>query len=199
MTQMPDPAAPTIEPEFVDPPSWPKVIGIISTVWGVLNIGCIGCGVVGMLMPSMMSGMMAEQFPDGMPPQVTQGPSIGMLALFAFGFLLCLLLITAGVTLLTRKYAARILHLIWAVAAVLSTFGSFYFQVTQQQEVRQWIRDHPNTKFAQQQAAFGSIGEVIGWTLGIALGLGYPAFCGVWFGLVKKKPEEYTRGIEQLM
>jgi hypothetical protein len=198
MTQFPDSVNP-IEPEFAEPPKWPKVIGIISIVWGVLTLGCLGCGVVGILMPMMAGSAMSDAFPDGMPPQMTQGPSVIMIVLLAIGFLLSLLLITAGAVLLTRKPAARWLHLVWAGASVLSTFGSMAMQMRQQQDMRQWIRDHPDTKFAQQQKAFGGIGEIVGWGVTLVFGLGYPVFCCVWFGMVKKEPEEYTKGVEQLM
>lgn len=201
MTNDPDPVVnqPALEPEFVEPPRWPKTVGIISVGWGILSLGCLGCAVVGLLVPSFFSGAMAQQFPDGLPPQMTQGPSIAIVALLAVSVALAALLIAAGAVLLARRPAARWLHLAWAVAAILGTFASTAMQVKQSQDTRQWIRDHPNTKFAQQQAQFGSIGETIGIGVGLLFGLGYPIFCCVWFGFVKKNPEEYSRGIEQLM
>lgn len=199
MTQFPDTADP-VQPEFTEPPKWPKVIGIISIVWGVLNIGCLGCGLFGVFSPVIFGKAIAEQFPDGMPPQMTQGPSVSMLALLGTGFLLVFLLIAAGVALLMRKYVARHLHLIWVVCAILSAFWSSYVQIGQSQQTKQWLRDNPNTKFAQaQNSSFAGVAEIAGWGIGLAIGLGYPIFCGVWFGMVKKTPEEYTRGVEQLM
>lgn len=201
MSQFPDALEP-VQPEFTEPPKWPKVIGIISVVWGVVNIGCLGCGLFGMFTPVIFGKAMAEQFPDGMPPQMTQGPSVSMLALFISGFALVALLIAAGATLLMRKYVSRHLHLVWVALAVLSAFWSAYLNIGQSQQTKQWLRDNPNTKFAQaqaQSASFAGIAEIAGWGIGLAIGLGYPIFCGVWFGMVKKNPEEYTRGVEQLM
>ncbi|MFM9959453.1 MAG: hypothetical protein ACKVZJ_15460 [Phycisphaerales bacterium] len=186
-------------PELVEPPKWPKVIGIISIVWGVLSVGCIGCGVIGLMVPMMFGSSMSQAFPDGMPPMMTQGPDIWMIALFVVGAVTAAFLIAAGATMLARKYAARWMHLVWAVVTILSTFGSTAMQVKMQQETKQWIRDNPNTEYAKQQAQFAGMGEMIGMVVGLALGLGYPIFCCVWFGLVKKDPEEYSRGIEQLV
>lgn len=187
------------DPQFAEPPKWPKVVGIISLVWGILNIGCVGCLIIGTLMPMMFTKEMEQQFPDGLPPQIANGPTMLTWVLIGVGVFLAAWLVVAGITLLTRKYAARALHLIWAVASALSAFVSMYNQMGQQQELHQWMRDHPNSKFAQQQASFGSIGEIVSWVVGLGVGLGYPIFCGVWFGAVKKKPEEYSRGVEQLM
>lgn len=111
-----------------------------------------------------------------------------------------LVLLGAGVALVMRKYVARPLHLVWVALAVLSACWSMYLQIGQSQQTKQWVRDNPSSKFAQaqNQGASGLV-EVGAWIIGLAVGLGYPTFCGIWFGLVKKKPEEYTRGVEQLM
>ncbi len=187
------------DPQFAEPPKWPKVVGIISVVWGVINFGCVGCGMLFSFWGSMFSKQMEEAFPDGVPPQLSQGPSVFLLALMGAGAVMALWLVVAGIVLLTRKYAARMLHLSWVGVSVVLSFVSMYNQMSQQQAMHQWIRDHPNSKFAQNQAAFGGIGEIVGWVVGLGIGLGYPIFCGVWFGFVKKNPEEYTRGVEQLM
>lgn len=200
MSQIPANTSPDVlEPEFHEPPSWPKVVGIISMAWGVLNVGCLGCGVVGMFMPVLFADQIAQQFNDGMPPAMTRGPSVALIALMVVSVLMAVFLIAAGVVLLMRRYAARMMHLVWAGVTVLLTFGSIAMQMGQQQETREWIRQNPNTKFAQQQAQFGGMGEMIGWGIGLVMGLGYPAFCFVFFGVMKKNREEYSRGLDQLV
>ncbi len=197
----PDTVTPIADaPQFLEPPKWPKVVGIISVAWGVISIGCAGCGLAGAASGSFMGDMMKQQFDDGLPPQFTQGVSVVMIAASAVSAVVAVLLIAAGCVLLARKYAARILHLAWVAAAVLSALWGTYIQLGISQETKQWVRDNPNTKFAQAQNQSGAgVLEAAGWALGLAVSLGYPIFCGVWFGFVKTKPEEYTQGVEQLM
>jgi uncharacterized membrane protein len=182
--------------DFVEPPRWPKTVGVISIVWGSLGLCCnVVFGAFMAFQPALMK--MAQdggQFTDGLPPSMTQ-VSIPMMVLAALGLLLSIVLIVAGSTLAARNPAARTMHLAYAVLAVLLVAVSTYMQLSMQTELAQWVRDNPNTMFAQQQSQQAAM-RYVGPALGILIGMAWPAFCLIWFGLVKKDPKEIARGLE---
>ncbi len=182
------------EMDFVDPPGWPKPIGIIDIIWGVINIGCTGCGIG---MQVLFSGMMNQAFPDGVPP-IMQNPPILNYVAAAIGAVVAILLIVAGAVLLGRKAIARPLHLVYGVLAVLSIVLSAYIQLQVQQEIAEWVQQNPDTAFAQQQSQGGAIGALIGVIVTLLFGI-WPVFCLVWFGVIKRDASEIERGAEQLV
>lgn len=182
--------------DFVEPPKWPKTIGIISIVWGSLGLCCnvLGGAWYSVGQPAVMkmaqdSGQMA----DGIPPFMMQA-HLPLVALCVLGLAVSVLLVVAGSTLAARKQAARNLYLAYGVAAFLLAAISMYFQFQLQAEVDQWVNANPTTAFAQQQQQAGVM-KIVGPLLGIVLGFGWPIFCLVWFGLVKKDPNEITKGV----
>lgn len=178
--------------DLPEPQRWPKPVGIISIVLGAVGLTCVGCGVFGTLMPVMFVEMMERQYPDGMPPQMStlNVPVIGSMA---FGALLDVLLLVAGISLVMRRAAARPLHLAYAVLGLVSFAIGTYVQVQYQVQLTEWCKQNPATKFAQMQQATGWIGQVIGWTVGIVFGLTWPVFCLIWFGFIKKA-SDITQG-----
>lgn len=181
MTQMSPPVdGPT---EFVEPPSWPKAVGIISIVWGSLMIGCGACGIgFAFAGQSLIPPEQASQYPP---------VSINTVQLVAggFGFILNALLIVAGAMTVGRKPLGRTLHLTYAVISIPLLALSIYGQVLQQSEVDRWVRENPDTAYAKQVASMGSIGSLIGYAVAFVFGLVYPMFCLVWFGLIKRSSQ----------
>jgi hypothetical protein len=163
-------------------PKWPKVIGIISIVWGVLGISCTGCG--GVMLFSMPMMLPPEMTQGGLPP--TMQPSLGMLANYAIGMLMSIFLIAAGVATVRREPAGRTLHLVFAGISLITTAFGAYIGYRMQSQMAQWRADHPDSPFAQG----GGGGELIGLIIGIALGLAYPIFLFIWFGLIKTKASD---------
>jgi len=178
MEEQSAPLDPQIE---LAPTSWPKVIGILSIVWGGLGLTCLACGIGGILLGP---AMMPQEMRDGpLPPSMRIAPwQAGM---FALGFVLSVLLIVAGVQTLRRNMAGRTLHLIWAVCSILLTIVNVYFGWRQVIEVEQWMRDNPTSPFAKgpQMGRGASMALVVGLN---CIGIIWPTFLLIWFGLVKR-------------
>lgn len=188
---------PPAEPadQIPDPPSWTKPIGIASLSFAGLSLTCLGCGGVGLLMPILFASGMQQQFPDGLPPQITTPQPLFITSL-SVGFVLQLLLVFAGSMLLLRKANARVLHLLYGVLGVLSFAFGAWVSVEHQVAITEWCKANPNTKFAQSQQASGMIGQIVGWTSAILTGLVWPVFSLVFFGVIKKDAREIERGRE---
>jgi hypothetical protein len=169
-------------PELPPPlPTWPKVVGIISIGWGSLGIVCGGCG---MIMPMIATGAMKGSGQELPPAMMPQGPQM---VLMAVGLLLAVLLIVAGVATLNRKASGFAMHLGYALVSIPLTLLSLYFSWKQQGELAAWAAANPQNPMALQMSNPGQqMGQVVGMVFGGVLGLGYPVFCLIWFGLVKK-------------
>jgi len=166
------------------PPSWPKVIGIISIIWGSLGLVCGGCG---MAMPIMMGAFMGGQG-QTLPPSMTLNPP--QLIVTAIGMVGSILLIAAGVSTVSRKPVGSMLHIAYALLSVPISLLATYFAWKSQGQMAQWVLDNPSNPMAQAMSSPGQqAGQMIGLAFGVLLGLAYPIFCLVWFGIVKKPSE----------
>lgn len=177
------PVPPTIPGELglgAPPPSWPKVVGIISIVWGGLGSLCAGCGILSAFSSNMFAGMMppeAGPMPDAMKP----GPVQIVLSIVGLG--LAIWLIVAGVMTLQRKIAGRTMHLVYACISILVTIAAAFAGYQQQMDLAAWAKQNPDSVWAQ--SANSPIGLIM-LLVATLLGLAYPIFCLVWFGAVKK-------------
>lgn len=191
-------------PDFGDlgpanqPRSWPKVVGIVSIVWGSLGLVCNGCGFVGNISQDAMMKMMPQpQGPDA--PQIPPMPDamkagVVDIAGAALGFLLSALLIIAGSVLIARRPAGRTLHLAYAAVSILVTIFTTVFMVQKLNAMAAWAKQNPDNFWAQQnQSGFAMVGLFVG----VVIGLAYPLFCLVWFLAVKKDTREITEGVEE--
>lgn len=190
-------SVPPSQSEFEDrqPPSWPKVIGIISMVFAGLGLFCVGCGA---LSPALMSMIPAEA-QSRMPPMLFSPPIIQWVNL-ALGAMLAVYLLVSGVVLLSRNPAARTMFLIYGALGTLLSIWSMYWQINLQSQMTEWAQQNPDTDYAKsQQGAGGAVGQIIGWTLGLLFGFAWPLFCLIWFGAVKKKGSDIAEGKELLV
>ncbi len=188
----PPPAMPSGEAlADLGPPAWPKVVGITDIVLGSVSILCMGCGVVGVLMPVFFLQAMEQQFPDGMPPSMA-APSPLMFVSFGLGVIIDIFLIVCGILLLLRLPTARTVHLVYGVVGLIGFVVGMAINLQHQTAIAQWINQNPDTKFAQQQQATGIYGEISGWAIGILFGAVWPLFCLIWFGAAKKKHSDMT-------
>lgn len=178
-----DPDDPSL---FVVPPKWPRVVGGISTGIAALNLTCLGCGVVAI---AVFIPMGEKQIGQPMPDVMRPG-AVGY-ALMALGTVMVLWLLLAGISTFARKPAGRMLHIGWAAVSILINIGSMIFQFAQRQRIMDWVAQNPDSPWAQQQQQ-NAVFQWIGLALGILLGFGYPAFCLIWFMLVKNKPGDIT-------
>lgn len=179
--------------DYQEKPVWPKVIGIISIIFGALGVICGGLSLASMF---VMPGMMASaNFEGGTPPVFPYAPPpISLTILAVAGVLWAIVLLGAGIMTASRKPAGRPAHLIWAVGTILLSLPSFYMQIQMQNEVARWMRDNPDAMLAQQ----GSAGSVIGMAVGALMTFSWPLFVIIWFGAVKRRNEDLAVGVEDL-
>lgn len=88
---------------------WPKVIGIISTIWGGLGLVCLPVNIFMALRMQVPQANNPVTFPDW----YMQFQTVGYVA----GALFSTLLLAAGITLLQRKAVGRTLHLVYAIVS----------------------------------------------------------------------------------
>lgn len=176
-------------------PGWPKGVGIPSIILGALMLVCNGMGVAWFSVgqPWMMQQAIdSGQMEGGVPPFMMQ-PMLGMTVLCVVGLLVSVLLVVAGISTVARRPAGRALHLAYGALSVV-TFGvSMYMNMSMQAQTNEWIQQNPDSGFAAQ--AQQSLGPGFGLAMGVLLGLVWPVFCLIWFGLVKKRPEDMTGGV----
>lgn len=186
---------PPIESEWDDSlpstrPGWPKVVGIISIVWGSLWILCGGCGTAFQIWGASLMP------PD--PAASTPPPSVGPLQVVSalIGIAIDVFLIVAGVMTVSRKPLGRQLHLIYAAIALPVFVLGMYAQMQQQALMQQWVQQNPDTQAAKwMSSGQGTAGTMIGWGCAAIAGLVYPLFLLVWFGIVKRGKDSMTGGV----
>jgi hypothetical protein len=179
-----------IDAEAHELPGWPKVVGIISIVWGGIGITCIGCGVAGALFaPSLIPRDQAAQMP---PPMMSPLQYLQML----LGVVMAILLIFAGVLTLRRNISGRYLHLAYAALSLPLFALSIWAGLQQQAAMDQWAAQNPDSPMAKSMSGpQAQIGQVVGWAFGAAFGLLYPLFLFIWFGLIKRTPRSMGAGM----
>ena len=184
----------------IPPAGWPKPIGVLSLIFGIL---AVTCGVAGMAMwaasDALMGSLMGAAMPPNTPPPPYSPPmSLVLLASAGLGVILNIILICAGAALLKRSQSGRSLHLVYAlvgiVAAFFGSFAGYAGQQAQQQAMTQWIEQHGDTDDTtrqivdQQQMSAQMQGPIqaISLIVGLIVALAWPVFCIVWFGMMKK-------------
>ena len=159
-------------------PAWPKVIGIISIVWGAIGVICNGFGVASAFLMPMMMGGAAGQLEGGMPSVVTDPPITALIAA-VLGVFLSAFLVIAGVMTVMRKANGRTAHLIYAPIYLILIVWNAMVQLGAQ----------------KQQRMTGPIGMIM-LVVFVILFLIWPVFCLVWFGAIKKTHDDMTGGVE---
>lgn len=167
------------------PPGWPKVIGILSIVFGLIAI-VFGAGLTAMI-PVFGNLIEPQLNGDPLPPNMVLTPTL--IAVAVFGVLCNLLLVVAGFMTVARKPAGRALHLVYAVLLMIATFATSLYQVQILKATEQWAADYPDNMMAQQMGSPGQdVGQIAGIVFALALGIAWPIFCIIWFGMVKRDP-----------
>lgn len=169
-----------------EPTSWPKVIGIISMIWGGLSLTCAGCGVVGVIASTSM--IPEEMKSQGLPP--TMGLNIYNGLQMGLGAVMSFVLFAAGLFTLRRSMTGRTLHLIWSAFSILWIPVAMYMIFRQNAEMDRWASENPENQFAKQHLAAGSIGMAIGMAVTAIFSL-YPVFIFIWFMFIKKTKESF--------
>jgi len=176
---------------FVDLPGWVKPVGIISLVWGAIGLFCGVIGIGGSILMQQFQQSASNQMQGGFP-DVLLNPPASAQAAQAAGIVWTIYLIVCGALLLGRKTVARPMLIVYALGGILLTLWGVYEQLQVQIAIRQWVADNPDSDFARASGQSGAMGAFVGLAVGIVLGLAWPLFCLVWFGLVKRKATDIT-------
>lgn len=195
MTSEPAPVTPQ-DPDlsvFDAPPAWPKVIGWISVAWGSVWLACSACGmVVALLFGGGDSPFIkqAEEKMGPMPEVMKPHFDVLQIAMMAVGIVGLIVLICAGVATIRRSYAGRTLHLVYAGVSIVSSIVGAIIGFQQQLRIKTWVEANSANPWAQQgSSAYGMIGLVVGVTIGLC----WPLFCILWFGLIKRTAESFGK------
>lgn len=185
-----------LEPE---PPQWPKVIGIISIIWGSFAVLCNVCGLLQGMFGNMMQGQGGGQ--PGMPQFQAPPPTLAMLVTQVLSTLIGVVLLIAGVMTLKRRPVGRPLHLGYAacsiVVGLVGTVVSWDYTQTMLQAMEQQMAADPKTAAqASQIMGMARMFSIFGIVIGVIISMAYPIFCLIWFGAVKKSAAELTLGAD---
>lgn len=208
MSQFRDPfdtSRPPTEPgEVPGPPrGWPKVIGIISIVWGSLGLLCNGCGLISQVFQSAFMGMISRGGAGGGPgggamapiPDVMKPNALDFLPMVA-GVGVTILLIVAGSMLVSRRPVSRPLHIAYGVLSLLVTVVGTALAVLKQQAIMAWAAENPDDFWAMQQSQAG-VFAYAAVVIGALIGGAYPLFVLIWFLAVKRDTTEITASVDQ--
>ena len=174
-------------------PRWPKVIGIISIVWGSLGLVCGGVGTAwAVVAPSFMEQALdGDPMPDGMKMHAADYGIMGL----SLG--LALLLLFAGIAAVSYRPVTRMMHLTYGLASFPVVIWSYLNNNAKQASLQEWAQQYPDNPVSQSMQGQGAAaGQLVGLVLLILLGFGVPLFYLIWFGLLKTKPEQITGGDE---
>jgi len=107
------------------------------------------------------------------------------------GVAMSVVLMYAGIQTMRYRWKGRMLHLVWAgLSVVLGIGGSIFgYGVMKQQVAAQLAQMQNDPNMAKMQPmietmAYATFGCVV------LFSLAYPLFILVWFGLIKKRPED---------
>ncbi len=187
MSQYPTDPVPSMTSDFQlsgEPPAWPKVVGIISIVLASLSLVCGGCGLVQNVMGLAQGGKDVE-IPNSATIHIPP-PSVLSVGLGVLGWLWAVLLLVAGIMTVKRLAKARLLHLVYASVSIVLTIASVAVGMAEMRRVFDAFAQ--NAQMAQM-AGFMRMGAYAVMCFAVALGLGYPIFLLVWFGVMGKRPE----------
>jgi len=189
---------PTVAGELPPKPIvWPKTLGIIFIVFGVLGImqGCFGVlsllvfGAVSDALPEEQAQMMS--FMDSLKPWII---TAGVIA-----FIVAVMLLAAGIGVVSRKVWSRKLALMWAgtkmVFVVANSLLSYTAQKAQFEDMQEMMASDPNAA-----SAMSFFGQLMMWMgvfmiiVTIIWGWALPVFTLIWFSRKKVRMEVASWG-----
>ena len=183
---------PPVDPPQIEldtpPPSWPKVVGIISIVFGALGLTCNAFTIVAgaVFMPMGAEAMMETLGTSEPPPSMVMQP-LDWVAV-TVGLAVAALLLIAGILTASRSASGRTLHIGYGFVGILTTALGMFLQYTKFQTTSRWVEENVSDA-AMAQSMSNEIGLYIGLAMGALFGLAYPLFCIFWFGAMGKRPE----------
>lgn len=189
MSQFP-PSAET--PKFDDPvmmsepPGWPKVVGILCIVWGGFWLLCGGCGLAAL--PMQEWGMAQNpEMKKLLPIPEALKPGMMQMGLMAFGMLLDVLVIAAGIATIKRSASARAMCLGYAGLAFVVSVAAMGAAIYQTGLAQEWLKANPGSEWKKFINPQGNLLIAVGLTV---VTLSFPGFLAVWFGFIKPKHKD---------
>ena len=190
------PNPPNTVPEYLDlppdAPGWPKVVGIFSIVFGSLGLMCNGCG--GAMLFAMPALLKLSEEQLGPAPDVFK-PPVAQLAMVPVGFILAIVLLVAGIMLIRRKPVARVMHLVYAVVNILLTSAGVAVGLMQLEKLAAWKAANEGDQWAAQ---INMPQQYFTLAFATVIGIAYPLFLLIWFGMVKRKASDMGKLPEYL-
>jgi hypothetical protein len=168
----------------VEPPSWPKVVGIISIVMASLSLVCGACGIIQNGM-SLASGGKDLPMANGNTMHLPAPSALSVVAQGA-GWLWAILLLVAGIMTLKRVANGRMLHIVYAAVSIVLGIAGTALAMGDVARMTEALNQDPQMA---QMAGIMKPAMYGGMCIGVALALGYPVFLLVWFGAMGKRPE----------
>ncbi|MEL6329361.1 MAG: hypothetical protein AAFR38_06835 [Planctomycetota bacterium] len=168
-------------------PGWPMPVGIVSICFGAIAVIASILGVASIF---IFGGRVEGQLNGApMPPSMQVTPML--IAATVLAALVNLFLVISGFALVMRKPGARGLHLAYALAMIPVTLFGTWYQMEVQSQMAVWASDYPDNEMARRFQASQQIGGgAIGLVIGLLLSFAWPAFCIIWFGMIKRTPED---------
>lgn len=170
---------------------WPKAVGLISTIWAGLGLMCGFCGVGYMMFMGKILAGAEQQF--GPAPDVVK-PSSAQIIVGAVGMVSPIILLIAGIATLRRRPAGRMLHLVYALVAIVLGSAGTFIGVRQQMTIMQWAKDNPHDKWVTQGGVGSPFGLII-LAVVLLMTFAWPLFCMIWFGAVKRDTKDLDGGV----
>ena len=189
-TSPPPSAIPPQQPGEIGGPeqaaTWPKIIGVISIVFG--SVACLS-GAWGLLAPRLMEAV-AVKAPQSQaaPFAAMEGWGTWIVVSSALTMLIAPVLLVAGIDLVRRRRRGIKLGRVWAVLKMIfAVAGSYLGFVMIQEQFRQM----PQQKLPVGGDFFVVMG-VVGAVAGVLWSCAYPVFLLIWFSRAKVRTE-YTQ------
>lgn len=175
---------PGLQDDFDAQPGWPKPVGIVSIVVASLGLICGSCGLI------QGAAGMVMQPPAGTTPPPGMTPLMALVQIVGLG--MSIVLLVSGIMCVKRNPKSRPVHLIWAVLSLLVMVVGIMLQIQGIAAFEKWMADNPDD---QQVKAMANLPmkqifyAII--ALAVLLSGAWPVFCLIWFGLIKKKPQDF--------
>jgi flagellar biogenesis protein FliO len=172
-----------------EPPAWPKVVGIISIVWGSLGIVCNVCGLAGPAMSNLFVNMVPPEQREQMKQQMAASRNPLSIGLSAVGLLVAILLIAAGIQTLRRQASGRPMHLLWGVLGIVLAIAGGAVALANMKTQMASMPQQSSPQAQQMATTFGYVGAACA----VVFFMIWPVFVLIWFGPLGKRPEAGVR------
>jgi len=166
------------------PSSWPRPIGIVSLVFGVL--GMLGglFAVIGAVVGPKIASAFAEMGHVGMVTDQMRDHLVWAISSAGVGFGLAVMLCVAGIGIIRRRHRGVRWAKVWAWFKMVSAVGNAVFGYGLQVEALEAMRHQNPGAFSATPVLgrfFGPGFAIFGSFVGVLWGCALPLFLLIWF------------------